>query len=553
MRRSSIVIFGNTSGLPPLVRRRLINLYRRRQDPQEIISGDMARSLISVSKEIGREVGVIINRKGQVEAVVVGDKRGIKLPDLDENERERALLCGLRFIHTHLNGEFLSREDLSALALKRMDLVGCIFEKKGEAGELFHGSYLVPSRLSNEMWEFIGPCRLSDLSVNFLDFINDLETEFLKIRGKLVKVKGKEERCVLVCVFGPNSEKDPDESIPEMISLCESAGLKVLDTIVQKPKSIHPGYLIGRGKLEEVIMRSISMDADVIVFDEELSPSQLKNISDLTSLKVLDRNQLILDIFATKAKTKEAKVQVELAQLRYILPRLTEKNTAFSRLTGGIGGRGPGETKLEIDRRRIRDRISLLEKRLDEIKRVRETKRLRRKDSPYPVVSIVGYANSGKSSLLNLLTRSKAEVDPKPFSTLSPTTRLIKYPERKEILLSDTVGLIRNLPETLFNAFLSTFEELNYADLLIHLVDASEEDVEKKIESVEQVLKRLGLDHKRRILVFNKIDKLKNDDIPLIKNLEKKYNAVSISCKMEVGIDRLLKRIEEELDQLKVC
>lgn len=459
---------------------------------------------------------------------------------------------GLRFVHTHLNGELLSKEDLNNLALTRMDLIGCVLERKGESGELFHGSYLVPSRVSEEIWEFIGPCKVEDLKIDFLEFINDLESEFSKIKGRLLKVKTKEESCVLVCVFGPASEKDPEESIPEMISLCESAGLRVKETIIQKPKSIHPGYLIGKGKLEEVIMRSMALDADVIVFDEELSPSQLKNISDLTSLKVLDRNQLILDIFASKARTKEAKVQVELAQLRYILPRLSERHTAFSRLTGGIGGRGPGETKLEIDKRRVRERIALLERRLDEIKRTRETKRLKRRESHFPIVSIVGYANSGKSSLLNLLTRSKVEVDSKPFSTLSPTTRLIKYPERKEILLSDTVGLIRNLPETLFNAFLSTFEELNYADLLIHLVDASEKDVERKIESVEAILKKLDLDQKRRLLVFNKIDTLTGEELITLRNLEKKYDAISISCKTETGIDRLVERLEEELAHHKV-
>jgi GTP-binding protein HflX len=302
--------------------------------------------------------------------------------------------------------------------------------------------------------------------------------------------------------------------------------------------------------MEEILMRSANIGADVIVFDEELSPAQLKNISALTDLKVIDRNQLILDIFATKAKTSEAKVQVELAQLKYIFPRLAEKNTAFSRLTGGIGGRGPGETKLEIDRRRIRERIALLEERLEEIRKVRETKRSKRKGSSLPLVSIVGYANSGKSSLLNLLTRSNVDVDKRPFSTLSPTARLIKYPERKRIILSDTVGLIRDLPETLFNAFLSTFEELSYADLLLHLVDISDCDIEEKIESVEEILKRLKISDKKKLIVFNKIDRLREEDLPSLKNLERRYNAVSISCLEKKGIDLLVKRIAEELEGL---
>ncbi len=502
---------------------------------------------MGLSKELGRQIGILINRKGDVEYVIVGEKRGIKLPEIDSSRRTKAKLSGLRFIHTHLNGETLSKEDLITLALSKFDLIGCMTEKKGGDREIFHGAYLVPQDIRGQMWDFIGPSPIGEIGVDFLEFINELEDEFIRTWGAYYPVKKGLEGCVIVSVIPPRSKRDTDEHLTEMKSLCESAGLAVLDTIVQKPKALNPGYLVGKGKMEEILIRSANMGADLIVFDTELTPTQLRNISDLTDLKVIDRNQLILDIFATKAKTKEAKVQVELAQLRYIFPRLAEKNTAFSRLTGGIGGRGPGETKLEIDRRRIRERIALLEERLEEIKRTRDTKRERRKESSIPIVSIVGYANSGKSSLLNLLTRSNVEVDERPFSTLSPTTRLIKYPERKNIILSDTVGLIRNLPETLFDAFLSTFEEIKYSDLLLHLIDVTAYDVEEMIRSVEQILKKLGLIEKRRIVVFNKIDRLSGDEMIFLRNLEKRYNAVSISCLNEIGIDRLIERIEEEL------
>lgn len=482
-----------------------------------------------------------------MEYVIVGEKRGLKIPEIRGERKTRAKFNGLRLIHTHLNGELLSKDDLSKLALGKFDLIACITEKKGSEKEVFHGGYLIPQDRTGRMWEFIGPCTTDEVKIDFLEFINELEDEFVRTWGIYHPVKTQAEGCVIVSVIPPRSRKDIDQNISEMKSLCESAGLSVLDTIIQKPKIIHPGYIVGKGKMEEILVRSANIGADVIIFDEELTPAQLRNISELTDLKVIDRNQLILDIFATKAKTNEAKVQVELAQLKYIFPRLAEKNTAFSRLTGGIGGRGPGETKLEIDRRRIRERIALLEERLEQIRRVRDIKREKRKGSLLPIVSIVGYANSGKSSLLNLLTKSNVEVDKRPFSTLSPTTRLIKYPERKSIIVSDTVGLIRNLPETLFNAFLSTFEEIQYADLLLHLVDVSDYDVDERIKSVEEILKGLGLHDKKRLIVFNKIDKLKDEQRQYLKNLEKRYHAVCISCLEEKGIDTLISRIEEKL------
>ncbi|MCS7280090.1 MAG: GTPase HflX [Desulfobacterota bacterium] len=503
--------------------------------------------MLGISKEIEREVGILVNRRGNIERVIVGERRGIRIPEIVKETGTRSKFSGLRFIHTHLDGELLSKEDLNTLALERLDLVVCITEKKGSESEILHAGYLIPNAKTGKIFDFIGPSPQDEIELDFLEFITELENEFLKAEGVARPVRTQLETCVIVSIAIPKFKKDIEEHLSEMKSLCEAAGLTVLDTFIQKPRKIHPGYIVGKGKMEEIIMRSTSMGADMLVFDEELSPVQLKNISALTDLKVIDRNQLILDIFATKAKTKEAKIQVELAQLRYIFPRLSEKNTAFSRLTGGIGGRGPGETKLEIDRRRIRDRIVLLERKLEEIKRVRETKRVRRMESPIPSISIVGYANSGKSSLLNLLTKSKVDVDRRPFSTLSPTTRTVKYPERKNIIISDTVGLIRNLPETLFDAFLSTFEELKYSDLLIHLVDISDEDVEEKISSVEKILERLGLKEKKRLIVFNKIDKLSDLHKDYLKNMEKRYNAISISCMDQTNIDILVKRIEELL------
>lgn len=496
---------------------------------------------MQISQEIMRQVGIIVNRRGIIEYVIVGDRGGIHIPPLSTERVGRARFRGVRFIHTHLNGELLSKEDLTDLALLQLDLVAAIYGREREKGEAIHIAYLVPENLRDRAWTFIEPMPVEELARDFIAFITELENEFVKARGRFYAVDEAKEKCLLVCVVHPRMRKNIDDQIPELKDLCYSAGLTVLDTIVQKPKELHTKYLIGQGKIEEIIMRCQQLGAGLLVFDEGLSPGQIKNISNMTDLKVIDRNQLILDIFANRATTNEAKIQVELAQLRYILPRLAEKHTAFSRLTGGIGGRGPGETKLEVDRRRIRDKISFLEKRLEEIRRVRDKKRERRKFSGLPIVSIVGYTNSGKSTLLNLLTKSRVEVEDKPFSTLNPTTRLIKYPERKNIILTDTVGFIRNLPEVLFQAFIATLEELEDAHLLIHLVDISAPDFEERIEAVERILSMLSLQEKKRLMVFNKIDRIER---AFVSDLKERYNACAISCLKKEGIEELVNRIE---------
>jgi GTP-binding protein HflX len=348
-----------------------------------------------------------------------------------------------------------------------------------------------------------------------------------------------------VIVVPPRRRKHVEERIAELKDLTRSVGLSVIDVVVQRPKELHPKYLIGKGKIEELVIKSQQLGADILIFDEELSPSQLHSISTLTELKVLDRNQLILDIFAARARTSEAKIQVELAQLRYLLPRLGEKDTALSRLTGGIGLRGPGETKLEVNRRRTRGKIGFLEKKLEQVRGVRYRKRERRKRTAIPVVSIVGYTNSGKSTLLNMLTKSSVEVEDKPFSTLTPTSRLIKYPERKNIIVTDTVGFIEDLPKVLLRAFVATLEELEDATLLLHLVDISAPDFEERINTVEKMLAGLNLSEKRQMLVFNKTDKVEG---AFVEQMELRYGAMAISCVTRAGIDQLVRGIEMELD-----
>ena len=477
--------------------------------------------------------------------MVVGDKTGIAIPPLSSERVGRARFRGLRFIHTHLNTELLSREDLTDLAILQLDLVACIAEKRDE-GILIHTGHLIPQNKKGQAWDFIGPIPVQELDLDFIEFITELENEFVKERGSHYILDKDKERCVLVSVASPRRAQDVEDRITELKDLCYSAGITVVETIIQRPKEIHPKFLIGKGKIEEIIVRCQQLGVDLLVFDDELTPGQIKNISAMTDLRVIDRNQLILDIFAGRARTNEAKIQVELAQLRYIRPRLSEGNIAFSRLTGGIGARGPGETKLEVDRRRIRDKISLLEKRLNEVRQERDKKREKRRFSGIPIVSIIGYTNSGKSTLMNLLTKSRVEAEDKPFSTLNPTTRLIKYPERKNVILTDTVGFIRDLPQVLLRAFVATLEELDDAYLLLHLVDVGSPDFEDKIKAVEDILTTLGLKEKKRLIVFNKIDKT---DRTFLKNIEDRYRAVSISSLKKIGIDRLIQAIEAELSR----
>jgi len=542
LRRDSIELYGNTEGLNHLQKRRLLNLYRKKVETDRVISFERARNMMEISRDISRQVGIIVNRRGVVEYVVIGTKEGIRVPALSSERMGRTRFRGLRLVHTHLSGELLSREDLTDLVLLQLDLVACILQRSGEPSDLVQIGYLMPGTKKAQVWDFIGPLPVNELDLNVTEFITALEAEFVKERGThyLTDAAGQEE-CVLVIVVLPRKTKNIEERAAELKDLSYSAGLSVLDVVVQRPKELHPKFLVGKGKIEEIAMGCRRLGADMLVFDEELTPSQLNNISSLTGLKVIDRSQLILDIFAARAKTNEAKIQVELAQLRYILPRLAEKEAALSRLTGGIGGRGPGETKLEVNRRRIKEKLGFLERKLEEVAKTRERKRERRRRAGIPVVSIIGYTNSGKSTLLNLLTKSTVEVQERFFSTLTPTTRLIKYPSRKQIVLTDTVGFIEDLPEVLLRAFIATLEELEDATLLLHLVDISSPDFEERIETVNSMIEKLGLSQKPKLLVFNKIDRVNGK---FLKVIEDRYGASSISCVTEEGSEKLVQTIE---------
>ena len=468
--------------------------------------------------------------------MIVGDAKGIFIPELADYPLGRKALRGLRLVHTHLNEESLTQDDLTDLALLRFDLIAAIGAKNGLPGNIFI-AHLMPN--STKPLEILQSPNFYDFELDFGSFIRSLEEEME--RNRVFSPDDKRERAILVSVSSlPKYEQE--DSVEELKELARSSDVIVLDAVVQRPKEINPRYLLGEGKMKELVINALSKGATLLIFDQELSPSQVKAIGELTELKVIDRSQLILDIFARRAHSRDGKVQVELAQLKYRLPRLTGKGTAMSRLMGGIGGRGPGEMKLEIDRRRVRDRITLLEKELRSLSAARKQRKHRRVEKGLPIVSIIGYTNAGKSTLLNSLTKSYVFVENKLFATLDTASRRLRFPRERDVIVTDTVGFIRDLPKDLMAAFKATLEELEDADLLVHLVDASNPRFEQHIESVENILRDLNLQDKPRLPVFNKTDKISKE---VAQNLSSRYNAVTISALDPLTFSPLLQTIEE--------
>ena len=458
---------------------------------------------------------------------------------------------GLRCLHTHLSGEPLTQDDLTDLALLRLDLMASIEVKQDGLPGMVRAAHLLPADGAAAEtpaeppapWAFLEPRVPSQLDVDFLDLINSLEEELARSR-RVRNPRDQRDRAILVGVTTASLTAS-QESLDELKELARSSGVVVLDSVVQRRQKLDPRSLIGKGKLEELIIRSLQLGADAIIFDQNLTPAQVRVINEATDLKIIDRTQLILDIFAQRAQSREGKIQVELAQLKYMLPRLSGSGTEMSRLMGGIGGRGPGETKLEVDRRRVRDRIHHLEKQIEQIRTSRKVQRTRRLRRDLPIISIVGYTNAGKSTLLNALTESAVTTENLMFATLDPTSRRLKLPRDQEVIINDTVGFIKDLPPDLITAFRATLEEMEGSDLLIHLVDASNPQFESHIASVEKILQELQLSDIPSLLVFNKADLLDEDEV---SNYRRAYNAVTISALDRATLAPMLERTGELLD-----
>ena len=553
-------IDGNLQGLKPNQIHRLEKLYKRRIPARQIVTQEFARQLSEASHEIHRQVGVLVNRNGYVEHVIVGNARSIVLPDLKRVRMGADRFRGLRCLHTHLAGEGLTQDDLTDLALLRLDLMAAIDVRSDGMPGLVRAAHLLPangadttdpveiddtlSRADDSaIWGFLDPQVPSQLDIDFIDLIESLEEELARARN-VHNPRDQRDRAILVGVT-TGSSSSAQESVDELRELARSAGVVVLDSVVQRRQKLDPRSLVGRGKLDELIIRSLQLGADVIIFDQNLTPAQVRAINEATDLKIIDRTQLILDIFAQRAQSREGKIQVELAQLKYMLPRLTGSGIEMSRLMGGIGGRGPGETKLEVDRRRVRDRIHLLEKQIEQIRTSRRIQRTRRTRRDLPIISIVGYTNAGKSTLLNALTSSSVAAEDRMFATLDPTSRRLRLPRDQEVIINDTVGFIRDLPPDLITAFRATLEEMEGSNILIHLVDASSAQIEDHIESVHKILDELNLSGIPRLLVFNKSDLLSKESI---ENMRMGFDAIFISALDRQTLLPLTRHIAEMLE-----
>ena len=518
----------------------LEKVYRRRIPPDRFITQELARYISGLSEETGRQIGVIAARNGSITHVIVGDAHSVFIPELENFPLGRRPLRGLRFIHTHLKGESLDREDITDLSLLRFDAIAAVTVTDGLPDKI-HFAHLMP-RGSDRKHEIIS----SDFyrfDLNFSEFISNLEAEME--RRSTINQRDKRERAMLISA-STKPRYELEESMEELKELAESSDVMVLDAAIQRLKEINPKFLMGEGKLREIIMSCMDKGATLLIFDQDLTPSQIRAITESTELKVIDRSQLILDIFARRAHSRDGKVQVELAQLKYMLPRLTGKGTAMSRLMGGIGGRGPGETKLEVDRRRIREKISHLERELKALSEARKQRKQRRVAARLPIVSIVGYTNAGKSTLLNTLTKSGTVVEDKMFATLDTASRRLRFPKEREVIITDTVGFIRDLPKDLMAAFKSTLEELEDADLLIQLVDISNPRFEQHIDSVVGILKDLKLQDKPRLLVFNKTDRISAD---IVDRIMPRYDATAVSAVRPESLRPLLAEIENRIWQ----
>jgi GTPase len=534
----------------------------------DITTPELTRSLVAVSLEIGRQVGVLVHRSGQVDYVIVGDTSKLMLPDIGRLRAAEGRFRGLRLVHTHLRAEPLTRDDLGDLVRLRLDLVAAIQLGHGGEPRSIVYAHNIPTDGDGMPYREVGPLPLAQAHLDVGELMADLEAEFAR-RARAREVKAKDGRAILVHVGAKSrgagavregsttraAARAADESMRELRELARTAGTDVVDCIVQMRDRIDPRLVMGRGKLEEVVVRAIEADVGVLVFDRELTPAQASAVAKQTDLKVIDRTQLILDIFAQRAESRDGKLQVELAQLKYAMPRLASKDDSLSRLTGGIGGRGPGETKLEIGRRRAKDRVAHLEQQLKHLARQREVRRRKRRREGVPTVAIVGYTNAGKSTLLNALTGAHVLTEDKLFATLDTRSRTLRcgwagWGER-EVVITDTVGFIRNLPKDLFAAFRATFEEAADADLLVHVLDASDLSKDEHARTVTRVLEELDLAELPRLLVFNKIDQIEPLELRLLERTHPDAAFVSTTDRESTRllIDRIAFALADKWDQ----
>ena len=520
---------------------RIERLYRRRIPPEKVVTLDVARECADLTFETRRQIGLLVNRQGQMESVIIGNDHELVIPHLSRTRSGLRLLRGVRLVHTHLKNQPLTQDDLTDLALLRLDLIMALGVGKTGGLQDVYVAHNVPNSPKNQAYVLLKPCAFQSFQMNCQEFIQSLEQDILK--GCQVSKEGVREGRALLVSVGTGHVAFQQERLDELQELVRAQDVEVLGCVTQRPASIHPKYVVGSGKMKDLAIQALQSGADMLIFDQDLTPAQVRGISEITDLRVLDRSQVILDIFAKRAHSHIGNIQVELAQLRYRLPRLAQSSTAFSRLAGGIGTRGPGETKLESDRRRIRERIQHLERDLTSIGQGRQEQRKRRVKRGLPVVSIIGYTNAGKSTLFNALTDSQVSVKDRVFETLDTVSRSWRLPGLGEIILTDTVGFIRDLPKDLVAAFQTTLQELQEADVLVHVIDAHAQNPEQHITAVEHILTELGLQKIPCIRFFNKGDLI---DMENMQRLCSRYEGIGGSALEEAS----LQVIQQEIGHL---
>lgn len=543
----------------------LQRLLQERIPEGSVLTLDLAESMAEFTHETGEVLSVTVNRRGQVVNITVGQPKDVDTPELRGMRSGPGRLCGQRIIYTSLNGhannpgpskedlQCLARHRLDALAQVKVDAKGDFSRSRGEQGLLADAvfvAHLLPTRGGDgKLWKVAEPVTVRRAQEQEFDkMILALEDEFRRVAPGLPIAEG-EERAILVGLIQDGQDSwQIEDDLDELAQLAKTAGATVCGRLTQARLQPDSRFFLGSGKVQELALMVQEYGANVVILDHELNHNQQRNLEDAVGVKVIDRTELILDIFAQRANTREGKLQVELAQLKYLYPRLVGKGLTLSRLGGGIGTRGPGETKLEVDRRRIRDRINLLERETSRIRSYRDTQRRKRITENLPVVALTGYTNSGKSTLLNSLTKSEAIVEDKLFATLDPATRRTVLPDNSPVLITDTVGFIQKLPTSLIAAFGATLEEVVVADILLHVVDASHPNVMEQISSVHDVLAELHAIDKPMITVLNKADKARHEDLAWLAS--QLPNSVIVSARERTGLGRLMEKIQEVLQEV---
>ncbi|WP_283769018.1 GTPase HflX [Roseofilum capinflatum] len=544
-------IYGNIQGLKPSQLKQLQRLYHQRLPGDRLTTSEFAQRVAAISSDINQPVCSYINRRGQVIRVGVGSPHQTQIPPLELPRYGMERLSGIRCIATQLKQSPPNKSTLTAMALQRLDALavltlsggGSYRRGKGATGYV-KSAYLAHLIADPELnWILSPPVTLEQLTdSDFLDLVEELENEFRK-EAVAQDVDSQQDRVLLVGLHVDQlSPERFSEGLEELARLVETAGGMVLETIQQKRSQPHPQTVVGKGKVSDIALTAQTLGATLVVFDRDLSPAQIRNLETQIGIRVLDRTEVILDIFAQRAQSRAGKLQVELAQLEYMLPRLTGRGQMMSRLGGGIGTRGPGETKLETERRVISRRLSRLQREVNQLQAHRGRLRHQRQHREIPAIAIVGYTNAGKSTLLNTLTNAEVYTADQLFATLDATTRRLVVPhavsgDPQTILMTDTVGFIHELPPPLVDAFRATLEEVTEADALLHLVDLSHPAWEQQVESVTTLLSDLAIEPCPSLMVFNKIDRVDGDTLALAQ--EYYPQALFVSASARLGLETL--------------